>query len=265
MREEEPSRHNQSRHQETVQESELEPLQDANDFLSEMDFFDFFGGGAPCHVDLEEVTQDGLRDVDGEAAEEDGEHGDPFQVVDDCWCRLVAVCRNEERARRGDEKKGKGGGIRKLTAGKEALLVRAVPKDGERTVAKSGEYHNDGAVNGERIEVVLIVEPFVPTGQEVVDQRQAPGRSNGVVRPDVRADSQLLGQSNTGAEELAEERSERSTDDPETEGVEQQLVTSVGVLLPAGELVVNSQADAFLEAFAGVGGVPKRVASALET
>lgn len=101
MREEEPSDDNQARHQETVQESELEPLQDANDFLPEMDFLDFFGGGAPYHVDLEEVTQDGLRDVDGEAAEEDGEHGDPFQVVDDCWWRLVAVLKeNERRARR---------------------------------------------------------------------------------------------------------------------------------------------------------------------
>ena len=78
MGEEEPSSDDQTGHQEAVQESELEALQDADDFLAEMDFLDFFRRGAPHHVDLEEMAEDSLRDVDGDAAEEDGEHGDPF-------------------------------------------------------------------------------------------------------------------------------------------------------------------------------------------
>lgn len=50
----------------------LEVLQDARDFDPEIGELGFLACGTPRHVDLEHVGQEGLRNVEGEAAEEDG-------------------------------------------------------------------------------------------------------------------------------------------------------------------------------------------------
>jgi len=44
---------------------------DAGDFFEEGVVGGFFGGGTPLHVDGEEVAEEGLGDVQGDAAEED--------------------------------------------------------------------------------------------------------------------------------------------------------------------------------------------------
>ena len=61
-------------------EGELEALEQARHFLEEGDVFHFFGRCAPGYVDFEEVGQQRLRYVKGDAAEEDGEEEEPFEI-----------------------------------------------------------------------------------------------------------------------------------------------------------------------------------------
>lgn len=61
----------------------LEGLEHAGDLDPEVGGFGFFARGAPCHVNLEHVCEESLRDVQGEAAEEDGEHEEPFEVLEE--------------------------------------------------------------------------------------------------------------------------------------------------------------------------------------
>ena len=63
--------------------AELEPFQDQGHFLEEGGGGDLLGGGAPGHVVAEHVGDQGGGDVEGEAAEEDGEHEGPFKVFGD--------------------------------------------------------------------------------------------------------------------------------------------------------------------------------------
>ena len=65
-------------HEDAEGECEAEFVEDFGDFLEEGRVVDFFCGGAPGHVDGEEVREDGLGDVHGEAADEDGHEGEPL-------------------------------------------------------------------------------------------------------------------------------------------------------------------------------------------
>jgi hypothetical protein len=64
-------------------EGEFEALHEARNFFKEGCVFDFLGGCAPGHVDFEEMTEKRLRDVDRDAAEEDGKQEEPFEVLED--------------------------------------------------------------------------------------------------------------------------------------------------------------------------------------
>lgn len=64
-------------------EAELELLDDLGHLDEEVGEFGFLGRRAPGHVDFEHVRQEGRRHVEGETAEEDGEHEDPFEVLED--------------------------------------------------------------------------------------------------------------------------------------------------------------------------------------
>jgi hypothetical protein len=46
----------------------FETLDEARDFFEKGCVFDFFGGGAPGHVDFKEVAEEGLGDVHGDSA-----------------------------------------------------------------------------------------------------------------------------------------------------------------------------------------------------
>jgi hypothetical protein len=70
-------------HAEAKYEREFEALEQPRDFFEKGDVLDFLGRGAPGHVDFEEVAEEGLGDVEGDAAEEDGEEKEPFEVFDD--------------------------------------------------------------------------------------------------------------------------------------------------------------------------------------
>ena len=57
-------------------------LQDLANLLGKGYIHDLFCSGAPFYVYAEEMTQDSLADMEGDAAEEDCEQDDPFEVAD---------------------------------------------------------------------------------------------------------------------------------------------------------------------------------------
>ena len=64
--------------------AKLESLSDFRDLDKEVRRFYFFGGGAPSHVVAEHMGENGGGDVEGEAAEEDGEKKGPFEIEENC-------------------------------------------------------------------------------------------------------------------------------------------------------------------------------------
>ena len=64
--------------------AEFELAGDLGDLEEEVGGFDFLGRGAPGHVVAEHVGEEGGRDVEAEAAEEDAEEEGPFEVEEDC-------------------------------------------------------------------------------------------------------------------------------------------------------------------------------------
>ena len=61
--------------------AEPEVLEDLGDLDEEIGELEFLRRRAPRHVDLEHVREDGLGDVDRDAAEEDEEHEEPLEVL----------------------------------------------------------------------------------------------------------------------------------------------------------------------------------------
>lgn len=73
-------------HQQTPDERKFEFLQEFWDLIEEGRVGDFFGSSTPTHVDAEHVGQEGLRYVEGDAAEEDCKERYPLEVLDDYGC-----------------------------------------------------------------------------------------------------------------------------------------------------------------------------------
>ena len=65
-------------------DAELEVLEHLGHLEEEVGELDLLGRRAPRHVDLEHVRKERLRDVQRQAAEEDGEHGGPLEILDHC-------------------------------------------------------------------------------------------------------------------------------------------------------------------------------------
>ena len=201
-------------------EGALELCQDLGHLLEEGGVLGLLGGGAPAHVDADHMADDGLADVEADAAEEDAEQRDPLEVLED------------------------GGG--------QALLADAVAEDGEGEVAEGGEDEDEGEVDLEGVEVVVVQEAVEPADGEVVDDGEDPGAGDGVVGADVGHDGDLAGQRHAREHEVLEQRRQRALEHPVLERVEDELRAAVRVLLPARQLVVHGQRHALLEALARV-------------
>lgn len=80
-----------------------------------------------------------------------------------------------------------------------------------------------------------------------------------------RDDSNLGGQANVGEEEASEQRSEGALPEPHADGVEEELVAAVSILLPASQFVVDCKRDTLLETLAGPSSKTDNVTSALKT
>lgn len=68
-------------HNDAKEEGEFELFEDLGDFFEESCASGFFRSRTPGHVDAEHVREYGLRYMQGDATEEDGEEEDPFQVL----------------------------------------------------------------------------------------------------------------------------------------------------------------------------------------
>ena len=82
-------------------------LEDLGNLEEKVGLVELLGRGAPRHVDLEHVREEGLAQVQAQPAEEDDEHGQPLEVFDE--------------------------------GAHERVLARAVAHDGEGDVAEAGK------------------------------------------------------------------------------------------------------------------------------
>jgi hypothetical protein len=62
--------------------AEPKVLENLGYFNEEIREFQLFGGGAPRHVDLEHVGQEGLRQMDGDTTKEDEEAEEPLEILE---------------------------------------------------------------------------------------------------------------------------------------------------------------------------------------
>lgn len=62
-------------------EGEFEVLDDLGDFLKKGRVLGLLGRRAPRHVDAKQMAENGLADVQGDAAEEDGNERQPLEVL----------------------------------------------------------------------------------------------------------------------------------------------------------------------------------------
>ena len=124
-----------------------------------------------------------------------------------------------------------------------------VPHDGQCDVAETIEDDDDAEPDLPRVDVVFVKVAIEPSDSEVIGCSHDPCRTNGVVSADVGDDRDLGRESDVTEQEAAKEFGERTTDRPETDGMEQQFVASIRVLLPSCQLVVDGERDTFFEAF----------------
>jgi hypothetical protein len=181
-------------------------------------------GGTPCHVDLKHVREQSLRDMDGDASQKDKEQEEPLELFTE---------RAQERAFTTSVAKSSASDVTDYCA----LAVKTFPSTKvQLTAIEDEDEHNPDVPRGD---VVLVNVALVPADDEVVGGGKQPSSANGVVGSDVGDDIDLGRQSHVGPEKGLEQRCERPANEPEANWVKYQLVTTIGVLLPAGKLVVN--------------------------
>lgn len=171
--------------------------------------------------------------MQGETSEEDAEHEGPLKVQDQV--------RNE------------------------AAFIVAISHGGESNVTEAVEDDDNGEPNFPGVDVVLVQISVEPSDRKVIGSRHDPGCSDGVIGSNVRDDGYLGRETDVAEEESAEQRGERSLVDPHAHWVEEQLVTAVGILLPASKFVVDGKGDTFLEAITGPSGKTDDETITLET
>ena len=71
-------------HKEAIKKREFELFEDLGDFFEESCASSFFRSRTPGHIDAEHVRKYGLRNMQGDATEKDGQEEDPFQVLPHC-------------------------------------------------------------------------------------------------------------------------------------------------------------------------------------
>ena len=85
-------------HDNTPDKRHLELSDNGRNLLEKRGIGRLLGGGAPGHVDAKEMAEDGLGDVDGNAAEEGGQNKEPFEALEYCgWLALHEIRRRNER------------------------------------------------------------------------------------------------------------------------------------------------------------------------
>jgi hypothetical protein len=161
--------------------------------------------------------------VDGDATQEDEEQDQPLELLEEST-----------------EEGSLAGTVAQRSTGDVVNFFMLAMLLAEMLISLTAVEHNDKHdPNVPRADVVLVDVALEPADNEVVDSSQQPGSADSIVGTDVGDDIDLGAESHVGADELAEQRCERAAHKPEADRVEHQLVTPVGVLLPAGKFVVD--------------------------
>ena len=106
--------------------------------------------------------------------------------------------------------------------------------------------HTDEDLPRGNIELIDLIDE--PTDNEIVGQCKRDCGCNGVVCADVSDDRDFGCDFDVGAQESAKERCDRPTSPPIFDRMENQLVTAVGVFLPAGQFIIDGKRDSLFEA-----------------
>jgi len=132
----------------------------------------------PRHVNLKHMRQQRLAHMQAQPSKEDREQWQPLDVL-------------AQRA-------------------EEGFLAETVALDRQGDVSEAVEDKHDGKPDFPGIEVVLVEVAIEEPDGEVVDEGQEPGNADGVVGADVGDCGDLAADRDVGADELAEEWSERA-------------------------------------------------------
>jgi hypothetical protein len=154
---------------------------------------------------------------------------------------------------------------RKLTRPEERLLVQTVTQNGKSDVSEPSEHDDHRNEDSEGVEIVFVEQAIKITRQEIVKQRYDPGGSDGVIGTDITADGDLLRQVDAGEQEFPEEGGNGTSSGPVPQRVEEKFITTVRILLPTRQLVIDGQRDAFLESIACIRGEAAAITSTLKS
>lgn len=146
----------------------LEALENLGHFLEEVTGDGLLGGGSPLHVDAEHVGAESEEEMETDAAEEDGEHGHPHEVLEEC--------------------------------AEERLLAETVTEDSETDVSKTGEDDEQGDENLPRLNVEGVNVSVLPSDEEVVQDRERKTEGESVVGSNVCKNRDLGGHLHVGPE-----------------------------------------------------------------
>lgn len=144
----------------------LEALEDLGHLLEEVTCNGFLGGGSPLHVDAEHVGAESEEEMETDAAEEDGEHGHPHEVLE--------------------------------KSAEERLLAETVTEDSETDVSKTREDDEKSDENLPRFDVERVNVAVLPSNEEVVQEREGKTEGQSVVGGDVCENSNLRGHLHVG-------------------------------------------------------------------
>lgn len=151
------------------------------------------------------MARDCLRDVDSDAAKEDGEEGQLGDVF-------------EEGAY-------------------EATAFGVVAQDGDADSAGRLEDNYNGEVDLEAINVVVVQVAVEPAYQGVGGQHKDPGGANSIVDADVRHNNDPGHEARVASDEFAEERCHWAARGPGAEGLEDEFGAAIYLFSPRGQFV----------------------------
>lgn len=147
----------------------------------------------------------------------------------------------------------------------EGHFFDTVAEDTERAITEDSEDDNDGEVDLERVEVVLVEMTVQQTSEEIIGKGEEPSGAESVVGTNVGHDSTLGWQGHTRLQEVDEKLGKDTLGRPLTDREEDQLVTSKGVLFPTCKLIVDGKRHTFLETILGVTSETDEITSRLQT
>ena len=114
------------------------------------------------------------------------------------------------------------------------------------------EDDDDGEIDLEAVDVVVVEVPVEPADEEVVGDGEDPRTADGVVGPDVRHDGDLGHERHVASDEFAEKRRHGPARGPVAVGMEDEFRAAIGVFFPPRKFVVDGKRHAFFEAAAEV-------------